>query len=159
MKWNLLLLPPLVPSYPPPLGRHFGVCHFDSGSNTMRKKIVFETTSYPTSLFNRFWTQFPVSFGAKFQKSIPDWYLSQAWFRSRFLLPKSWIQVLSRKVKNDMDKRILHQVTRTKSLSVPKLFPYTVMICPDVGTIGTQRRPRADHTHCVLYSETEKWLG
>ena len=38
--------------------------------------------------------------GAKMHpESIPDWYLSQAWFRSRVLLPKSWIQVLSRKVK------------------------------------------------------------
>ena len=87
------------PHTPPP-GRHLGVGHFDPNLNTLRPKTVLKTTSCSTSLFHRFWTQFSMIFDPKIhQKSIADRYLSQAWFRSRFLLPKPWIQVWTRRAK------------------------------------------------------------
>ena len=94
-----LLLPPLVPSYPPPwtsfwvLALRLKLEH-SAFKKCLENDLVFSTT------FNWFWIRFLMIFDSKIKnKSMPDWHHSQPGFRSWFLLPIPCIQVLSRIVK------------------------------------------------------------
>ena len=95
-----LLLPPLVPSYPPPW-MSFWVLSLRPILAQDCPKMGLETSSCPTSFSNgfggRFWKIFDTNISPK---SIKKSYLSQVWFQTRFLLPKPRIEVFLRRLKS-----------------------------------------------------------